>query len=237
MNIIVSLTTFSLMVLLYLFISELFTILFRFTGLPDERARFQVISMLTGCGFTTHESEMLLTTKTRRRMARYIMLFGYVFNITIVSALINVFFSLKESYVKNFMVGSLMPLLTIVFIIAFARVPAVRAWTDSKLEKIANRFVHNDAANSIQLVDYIGQDSIAIVTLREVPESMKGVPLSDSGLKSDNNILVMLTEHGGQKAEAPNASTVFEEGDKLTLFGDYKTICTVFNAKERFDEA
>ena len=76
MNIYVSIALFILIVMLYMVISELFTILFRFTGLPDEKARFQVLSLLTGCGFTTRESEMVLSTRSRRRLARIMMLFG-----------------------------------------------------------------------------------------------------------------------------------------------------------------
>ena len=53
MNLYLALSLFSLIVLVYWVITELFTMLFRFTGLPDERARFQVISLLTGCGYTT----------------------------------------------------------------------------------------------------------------------------------------------------------------------------------------
>ena len=67
MNLYVALSLFSVIILIYLVITELFTILFRFTGLPDERARFQVISLLTGCGYTTRESEMILSNRRRRR--------------------------------------------------------------------------------------------------------------------------------------------------------------------------
>ena len=109
MNIYMALSLFSLIILLYWVITELFTILFRFTGLPDEKARFQVISLLTGCGYTTKESEMLLSTRQRRGLARATMLFGYVFNITIVTALINVFLSLKQSR-SDFYFGILIPL-------------------------------------------------------------------------------------------------------------------------------
>ena len=56
MNIYMAFSLFSLIILIYWVITELFTIFFRFTGLPDEKARFQVISLLTGCGFTTRES-------------------------------------------------------------------------------------------------------------------------------------------------------------------------------------
>ena len=156
MNIYLALTLFSLMILLYWVISELFAMLFRFTGLPDEKARFQVISLLTGCGFTTHESELLLKSKSRRRLARITMLFGYVFNITIVSMLINVFLSLKLSEFKTYF-SMLIPILAAAVIILFLRVPKVRAWGDRMIERLARRVSHRGTINTVLLLDYIGR--------------------------------------------------------------------------------
>jgi hypothetical protein len=236
MNIYLAFSLFALVILVYWVISELFAILFRFTGLPDEKARFQVISLLTGCGFTTHESELLLTTKSRRRLARITMLFGYVFNITIVSAFINVFFSLKISELAADLLSSLIPILVILFIVGFMRFPKIRAWGDQFIEKLAGRIIHKDIANSIWIMDYIGQESIAQVTLNQVPEELQNKPLSQTGLKADYNILVMLVEPPSSKAVPATANTVFQPGDKLTVFGDYATISRVFHAKERFSE-
>ena len=93
MNIYAAASLFAILILLYWVISEVFTVLFRLIGLPEEKARFQVISLLTGTGFTTRESEMILSTRSRRRLARITVLFGYVFNITFVSTVVNVFLS------------------------------------------------------------------------------------------------------------------------------------------------
>ncbi len=236
MNIYVSFSLFSLIILIYWVIAELFTILFRFTGLPDEKARFQVISLLTGCGFTTRESEAFLSTKSRRRLVRITMLFGYVFNITIVSALINVFLSLKQSQVEHYFLGILIPLAAVAVIFVFIRVPAVRSWGDDMLSRLADRVLRRDSSNSALILDYIGKDSIALVSLKTVPEEMREKPLSRLDLKTRDNILVMLLEREGRKAEPARADTVFADGDKLTVFGDYKTICSVFQASESFDE-
>jgi hypothetical protein len=236
MNIYLALTLFSIIILVYWVISELFAMLFRFTGLPDEKARFQVISLLTGCGFTTHESELLLTNKSRRRLARITMLFGYVFNITIVSMLINVFLSLKLSEFKNYF-SILIPIISASVIITFMRVPKVRAWGDRIIERLAGRVAHRGNENSLLLIDYIGEDSISQVTLHTVPEAFRDLPLSETGLKTEHNILVMLIEHRGQKAEPATAQTVFLPDDKLTVFGNYQTIAKVFAARERFDES
>ena len=235
MNLYVALSLFSVIILIYLIITELFTILFRFTGLPDERARFQVISLLTGCGFTTRESEMILSNRRRRRLARITMLFGYVFNITIVSALVNVFLSLKLTQIGHYYFGLLIPLAAVVLIFVFLRVPAVHAWGDGLLEKLADRMLGRTASfNTVQLLDHIGTDSIALVTLNHIPDEYRGVPLSQLGLKADTGILVMLVEHPGEKAAPAGADTVFTPGDKLTVFGNYAVICKTFHARERF---
>ena len=236
MNIYLAFTLFSLIILLYWVISELFTVLFRFTGLPDEKSRFQVISLLTGCGFTTRESESILSTRSRRRLARITMLFGYVFNITIVSAFINVFLSLKLNQVEHYMGGFMIPLLAVVVILIFMRVPRIRAWGDRQLANLAGRVLHNDTGNLVLMLDYIGQDSIAQVMLKNVPEPLAGRRLAETGLRSEHGILVMLVEPKGEKAAPAGADTVFQPGDKLTVFGDYAAICRVFEARESFEE-
>lgn len=234
MSIYVSTSLFALMILIYWVISEIFTMLFRFIGLPEEKARFQVISLLTGTGFTTRESEMILSSRPRRRLARITMLFGYVFNITVVSAFINVFLSLKEAQVGSFVLGLLIPLGISALVIVLLRIPVIRAKINHLIENVAGRIMRSDSENTVMLIDHIGKGTIAQVTLKMVPTQLQDVPLYKTGLKEDKSILIMLVEHKDLKIEAPAASTVFVEGDKLTVFGDYKVICRVFHAKERF---
>lgn len=235
MNIYLALTLFSLMILIYWVISELFAMLFRFTGLTDEKARFQVISLITGCGFTTRESELLLSTRSRRRLARITMLFGYVFNITIVSMLINVFLSIKLDELSN-LFSVLIPILAAAVIIVFMRVPKIRSWGDRIIERVADRLIRRETANSVLLVDYLGEDAIAQVTLVEVPEAFREKTLAKINFRAEHDLMVMLIEKPGKKAVPAGAKTVMEAGDKLTVFGDYKKIAAVFEAKERFSE-
>ena len=235
MNIYLAFTMFSLMILIYWVISELFAMLFRFTGLTDEKARFQVISLITGCGFTTRESELLLTNRSRRRLARITMLFGYVFNITIVSMLINVFLSIKLSELSN-LFSVLIPILAAAVIIIFMRVPKIRSWGDRMIERVANLLIRRETANSVLLLDYLGEDAIAQVTLVEVPEAFREKTLARINFRAEHDLMVMLIEKPGKKAVPAGAKTVMEAGDKLTVFGNYKKIAAVFEAKERFSE-
>ncbi len=235
MDIYVALLLFSFIILLYWIISELFTFFFRLTGLPAERARFQVLSLLTGTGFTTRESEMVLGSRHRRRLARITMLFGYVFNITIVSALVNVFLSMKLVAIERKYNGILIPMGTIAMIFVFMRVPKVHAWGENALRYLADlAFDRQETFNAVLLLDYIGAESIAQVALRHIPEEYRGLSLAQTRLRAETGILVMLVERRGAKPMPAHADTVFEIGDKLTVFGDYNMICKTFHAKEHF---
>lgn len=235
MNVYAALLLFSFLILIYWIITELFTFFFRFTGLPVEKARFQVISLLTGTGFTTRESEIILASRRRRRLARITMLFGYVFNVTIVSAFINVFLSMSAAQVGHQFLGLLIPLGTVALIFACMRVPAIHAWGENMLRRLADRaFDRKETFNAVLLVDYIGSESIAQVTLRHIPGEYIGKTLSETQLRADTGILVMLFERNGSKPMPAHADTVFETGDKLTVFGNYKIICKTFHAREHF---
>jgi len=235
MNVYAALLLFSFIILIYYVITELFTFFFRFTGIPVDKARFQVISLLTGTGFTTRESEIILASRRRRRLARVTMLFGYVFNVTIVSAFINVFISMGETQAEHRIVGLLIPFGTIALIFACMRVPAIHARVENTLRRLADRVLdRKETFNAVLLVDYLGSETIAQVTLRHIPEEYSGKSLAETNLRADTGILVMLVERKGSKPAPAQADTVFEAGDKLTIFGNYNIICKTFHAREHF---
>ena len=234
MSIVNAIMLFVILILVYWAIGEIFTVLFRFTGLPYDKARFQVLSLLTGTGFTTRESEGLISVRSRRKLAQVTMLFGYVFNITIISAFINIFVSLRTKKADNLLLELVIPLVVIIIVLAILRLKPVHRRMDALIEKLAGKVLNKEADNTILLVDYISHDSIAKVKLKEVPEELKGQTLRELDFMNKTGIVVMLIERGDQKI-APGGKTVFMEGDKVTLFGDYKTIMNIFHAKEWFN--
>ena len=163
------------------------------------------------------------------------MLFGYVFNITIVSALVNVFLSMKLVNFRTQYIGVLIPLITVGIIFLFLRVPKIHAWGENLLRHVADRiFDQHETFNAVMLLDYIGANSIAQVTLRHIPEEYRGFTLAQTRLRAETGILVMLVEHRGGNTAAAQAETVFEPGDRLTVFGNYRAICSAFHAREHF---
>ena len=235
MNIYASATLLALLVLLYWVMTEVFTVLFRLIGLPEEKARFQVVSLLTSCGFTTSESEMFLSTKSRRRLARICMLVGFIFNVAIVSILINVFLSFSNAALGK-IYGILIPLLAVAAVLILSRTWRIRKRIDHVIENAAGRLSGEPSANSIIIIDQIGSDCIAQVSLKHVPEAYRDKPLSQTGLKQEQNILVLLVERRDAKPTTAVARTVFRDGDRLTVFGAYASICAAFHAVDRFTD-
>ena len=227
---------FAAIILVYWIISEVFTVLFRLIGLPEEKARFQVTSLLTACGFTTGESEMFLSTRARRRLVRATMMFGFVFNITILSALINVFVSLKLSRIIASVTGILILIAAVVIVVVLSRVHAVRDFLDRIIEKLAAKLSGDSGKNTVLFVDEVGSGCIAKVTLRNVPPELLEKTLAESRLRAAHNLMVLLVEHKNGTPEPPTAETVFLPGDRLTVFGPLKEIREAFEARELFTD-
>ena len=117
MNLVSALILFNILILIYQVLIEIFTALCRLTGISYEKAKFQVVSLLTGTGFTTSESESMILTKKRRKLAQSIMLFSYIFNISIVSVFVNVFVSTSETTIQEIKLGLLLTIWNIAFIV------------------------------------------------------------------------------------------------------------------------
>ncbi len=60
------------------FITRLGAIALRMTGMPERVARFQCLTALSGTGFTTSESEMIINYPTRRRIIALLIIAGNV---------------------------------------------------------------------------------------------------------------------------------------------------------------
>ena len=43
------------------------------TGINESKARFQVVSLVTNTGFTTEDSELIMNSKLRKKIAKFIV--------------------------------------------------------------------------------------------------------------------------------------------------------------------
>ena len=228
-----SLILFVLFVMIYILISDIITIFFRLTGLTEEKARFQVISLLTNSGFTTREAEAVVSSKIRRRMARATMLFGYAFTVTIVSTTVNFFMTLGESELNSLLY--LIPVLLgiLVGFHLLRRSPVFKTSFDNWIERIGNRIIFGQDANPVVLVEEYGETVVAHILLHTVPAMLEDTTLAQSGLMSKYNVMVLMVKTRSGEACQARASTVLHRDDIIMVLGRRKAIREVFEKTVR----
>lgn len=228
MDLIGSLILFVVFVAVYSIIIETFTVLFRLTGLTPEKAKTQVISMLTNSGFTTSESEIILHSKKRRKLAQLTMLSGYSFTVIIVSVLVNIFLTLSRTEAKNMIAVVLVLSVVLVLWFLFMRIQIVRTRFDLMIEKIGNRIMFGKNSNIVVLIDSFSERAMAEIYLEFVPRILRDTPLGSSQLKETYNIQILLLKRDGKTVETVNGDTILHSQDILIVFGNYKSIRALF---------
>ncbi len=227
-NIVVSISLFFVVTVMYIVIIDVFTILFRITGMTEEKAHFQVISLLTNSGFTTKESEVVVEVLARRKLARTIMLFGYVFSITIVSMFINMVLALPVSEFELFWPTLIVVPSLFVLFLWVKRRPALKKYFGSKVESWGRKIIYGDKDNAIILVDILPRGEIAKVHLSKLPYGMAGRSVGDFGLQEKYGIHLIFVDRGGELMHDTSRDTVLMEGDIVAVFGKMKDIESLF---------
>lgn len=214
----------------YVVVVDVLTLLYRITGLTAEQAKFQVISMLTNSGYTTRESELIVDQPVRRRMARVIMLFGYIFSITIVSVFVNVMLALPSSEKEEIWPTLIIISVLFVVFIFVRRIPVVRIAFNSVAEQWGRRWMYGRSGSNMVLVqDEYPEGIIATVTLNTVPSAIQGRSVQQWNDADDHGVYVLYISRGGQVLFRANEETFFKEGDNVVVCGkDLDTIRNVF---------
>ena len=232
-----SLLLFTILVLIYIVIADIITILFRLTGLTEETARFQVLSLLTNTGYTTRASEALMSSRKRQRLARATMLFGYIFTISIVSAMVNFFTTIGKSELHTLIY--VVPVIIVIMLI-FGRLrksPAFKSRFDAKIETIGNKIMFGSDVNPIVVMENYGDTVLANVCLNHVPEILNDVKLSEASLMSEHNVMVVLIKNRSGDAKQATADSVLKKNNIGTVLGKLKDIKSVFQNTDKPQQA
>lgn len=198
--------------------------MFRLTGMSEDKARFQVISLLTNSGFTTSESELILKSKKRRSLAKIIMIFGYTFTATIVSGIISmiVAYNLKDN---SFSLVEVFVLIALLITFYFVRKFFLVKFIFNKLsEKIYRYFIAKENINSVMVIENFGTNVIAQVFLNEVPVELSNKTLAQMDIKNKYNLLILTITLSDNKPSEVTAKTIFQKGTTVTVMGKKKDI-------------
>ncbi len=223
-----ALILFLLFIFAYITIVEIFTVLFRLTGMTEDKARFQVISMLTTIGYTTSESEFITMSVRRRRLATITILFGYSFNVIIVSIVVNVFIALSSAQIEHLAASAGFLVLGIGVLLLLIRATKVKVHLDTYVEKIAHRWMYGKASNPMILMDSFGDRVIMSVHLNHLDEKLARVALKDLQLKHNYGLQIILITRGDSQAQVVDGDSYIQKGDVIVVFGTFKSIKELF---------
>ncbi|MBG9449498.1 hypothetical protein ABE67_09270 [Cytobacillus firmus] len=207
---------------------EIHTLIFTYTGLDKHIARFQVISMLTGTGFTTGESELIIDHPIRRRFGAFLILFGAFSLAVIISAISSIlsdeFFTAKISIVAA----------VLLVVIITLKMPKVRHYLSEKLEhELEEHYDFRDLPIREALLTE-DNDHVLDYFIDEKCE-FNGKELGDI-IGEDEDINVLFIQRGDVKIRKDRLVTELQEGDHIILYGEEQTIEDKFGPNEDNEE-
>lgn len=239
MSLVTSSLAIAIAIVIYIYTIEVFTVLFRITGLTKEKARFQVISMITCSGFTTSEAEIITTNKKRRHLAIVCMITGTIFNVIIISFIINLFSSLSQNEILQEQILNIIIILGVaVSIIILIKIPFIARILEKITEKIARVTLYRSKeSNTLTMLDSYDNDAIVEIYLNNIPEILKNKTLAESNFKSRYNLNLLILKRGNRTIEVTK-DTVIQNKDKIVVFGNKQIIKDLFTYKidENIDE-
>ena len=227
-----SLTTAFILILFFTFfyalLIEIFSVLFRLTGLTKVKSRFQAISLLTNCGFTTSESEVITNHRARRNIAIASMITGYVYSVIIVSLLINFLNNVSTNSLENNYVTILISFLIFIVLFIIIKLPFIKKYLERFIEHLAKILVKREKIkNVLTLLDVYGKDAIVEIFINSIPEIIKDKPLSEINFREMYKLNILLLKRRGKIVEITK-DTIFQNGDTIVVFGSNQNIKDLF---------
>ena len=227
MNLITLLIIFDMLVIIYQVLIEVFTILYRINGINVDISRFQVVSLLTGTGFTTNESESMLITKNRRKLTRKIMFFSYIFNISIVSTFVSIFSLTANTSKEDIPICIGLTLFIIIFLILFYKTNIRKSVIDKIVINLVNK-IKTKKENFVFIYDTFGNKVIAEIELTKLKRSMKNKTIEEIQLSQKYHISLLVIKRKEQIISEIKPTTMLEEGDTVIVFGRVRDIKNAF---------
>lgn len=220
--------TFILFLTIFLIIVNFFAILFRLTGMPIDKARFQVISLLTSTGFTTKESELIVQHPIRRKLASWLMIISYISTAVLISFIIGIISnSLSDAKSLGFTAIIIVTFFIIVYFIVRSSlldkveyfiekvISKSKRWNEAIINSPIDIGLHHKKGYGIYEI-FIGKDSKFI-----------GKSIIESNLKS-LEIQVLSIDKGDELINFPTPDSIFELTDRITIYGNVKNINRTF---------
>ncbi len=205
-----------LLVLVILLVARVATVALMATGLPFEVARFQARTMLTGVGYTTNESESVVTHPLRRRIAMILMLVGNVGLVSIVATTMLSFATSANSGQVLTRLGVTLGGLGAIFLLTRT------TFFERRVTRFITRVFRNFTDLELRDFHHLMQLSFdyAVTELQVRPEDwLAEKTLADLELPDEGVLVLAVQRADGGFIGAPRGGTVVHRYDTLVLYG------------------
>ncbi|KXS43066.1 MAG: TrkA-C domain protein [Methanolobus sp. T82-4] len=215
-----ALVTLFAIVILSLIVTRIATIALTLTGMSSEVARFQARSALTGAGFTTNESETMMSHPVRRRIIMTLMLVGNAGIVTVIASIILVSVNIGST--------SWLGQIAIIFAGLMILLALTQSrWVDKNLTRLINfalmKWTSIETTDTASLIYLGGEYQVSELEI-EPEDWLADKTLAEMNLPDEGVLILGIQKPNGEYNGTPHASTKIRIGDILLLYGSGKSI-------------
>lgn len=186
------------------------------TGLSMEVAHFQARSALTGVGFTTSETELIVQHPSRRRIVLLLMLVGNAGLATIIATLVLGLTGEQDAGSLALRVVTL--IVGLVVLLMLFRSRGVDRRLTRTITWALRRFTTLDVRDFVQLLDLASDYTVAEIPV-ESDSWIAERNLSDLHLPEEGVLVLGVRRRDGTFVGAPRGHTAIHEHDTLVVYG------------------
>ena len=207
-------------IVLSLIVTRVGAVALRLTGMSQDAARFQARSALSGAGFTTSESEQVVTHPLRRKIIGILMLLG---NIGLVAASGTLIVSLVgiDQDTQPYKIFTLFGGLILLYFIANSK--PIDRFMCTVITWALRRYTEVETRDFSTLLHLHGEYQIAEIKVRP-EDSMAGKTLAQTKLKTKGVLVLGIMTNHGDYIGAPSADHLIEVGETLVIYGLPKAV-------------
>jgi len=203
---------------LSLLVVRVATVALALTGLSEELARFQTHSAFFGVGFTTSESESIVTHPVRRKIISVVMILGHAVFATSVTALILSFMDRQDVLARLFYIAFGVLVLWIVF---------TSEWINRRLSRLISlalrRWTTLNVRDYSSLLHLAGRYTVT-ETQVQPKDWVADKTLGQLNLTGEGVLVLGIQRADGSYIGAPTGKTTIFEKDTMILYGRHEAL-------------
>ncbi len=221
-----------IVLLVSLLVVRVATVALTLTGLSRDLAQFQALSAFTGSGFTTRESEDVVSHPTRRQIVMFLMLAGNAGYILVISSVVGAFVNIKKQDdwydAAGVRMMFLLSAVLLVFLLARSRLVSDVLW--KVITWGLRRLSRLDVYDYTRLLR-LSHDYIVSEILIHNQDWLAGKTLAESQLASEGVLVLGIERVDTTYIGAPRGISRIQPGDTLILYSTQEQMLSLIDRR------